>query len=105
MVSEAVGEGGFDFDFDFGRSALDPRLCGGEDGLEYLGVAGTAAQVALEPVADVLFGGVGVLAEEGGGVDQEAGNADPALEGGLVDERLLEAAELAGPGQALDGGQ
>src|SRR4051794_20570576 len=65
---------------------------GGQYGFEDLGVAGTAAEVALEPVPDLLFRRVRVLPQEGRRVHQEAGDADTALQRRLLDELLLQLA-------------
>src|SRR3954462_7827731 len=53
-------------------------------------VAGAAAEVALEPVADLFLARVRVAPEEVGGGHDHAGRAVAALERVVVPERLLE---------------
>src|SRR5207248_4104622 len=67
-------------------------------------VARAAADVALEAVADLLLGGLRVLVEQRAGGDDHPRRAEAALQAVLVPESLLDGMELAGLGDALDGG-
>src|SRR6266550_8605302 len=60
------------------------------DRLDDVVVAGTAAEVALEPHADLLLGRVGVALEQLLGRHDHARRAEPALETMLVPEGLLQ---------------
>src|SRR5207248_7983587 len=66
-------------------------------------VAGAAAEVALEPHADLLLRRVGVALEQLLGRHDHAGRAEPALEAMLVPEGLLQGMERRSLGEALDG--
>jgi hypothetical protein len=44
-----------------------------------------------------------VALEQGGGGDQQAGRAEPALQATVLDERVLERGQVAVIGKALDG--
>jgi hypothetical protein len=52
-------------------------------------IAGTAAEVAGQPVADTPFVGVGLCVKQRLGGQQESRGADAALERGILQERLL----------------
>ena len=89
-------------------STVDPwRICtaAAADRLHDVLVAGAAAEVALEPVADLVLGGVRVLAQQVEAGHDHARGAVAALQPvGLV-ERLLQRVQrcaLPGVGQALD---
>ena len=79
-------------------SAADAH--GAEDAL----VAGAAAEVARQPLPDLVVGGVGVALEQRRGRHDEPRRAEPALQPVLGLERGLHRAELAVGGEALDGG-
>ena len=66
-------------------------------------VAGAAAEVALDAVAHLILGGVGVVPEEVDRLHDHAGRAVPALECVVVVEGLLHGVQLAVPLEALDG--
>jgi len=66
-------------------------------------IAGAAAEIAIERVADFLLGGVGVAFEELAGSHDHAGGAEAALEAVLVPESLLDGVEVAIGGEAFDG--
>ena len=57
-------------------------------------VAGAAAQVARQPVADFLLAGVGVALQERLGRDHHAGRADTALQAGVLQQLLLHRVQL-----------
>ena len=63
------------------------------DGADDGGVAGAAAEGVFEGDFDVVFAGVGVLVEEGGGGHDEAGDAEAALDCAVPDEFELERSE------------
>ena len=65
-------------------------------------VAGAAAEVALEPVADLLLGRVRVLLQQRDRRHDEARRAEAALQRVLLVERLLHRVQLAVRGEALD---
>ena len=73
------------------------------DRLDDVHVAGAAAEVAADPLADLRLGRVGVLAEQPGGLHDHPRGAEAALEAVLVPERLLERMEGGAVGHALDG--
>src|SRR5262245_32590226 len=60
------------------------------------------AQVAGQPVAYLGIGRIRVLLEQGLAGDEEARRADPALQGGVLQELLLQGMERLSLGQALD---
>ncbi len=88
------------------RLRIDPplHLGGVEHRLDDVVVAGATAQVALQPVADLLLGGVGVLGQQAGGGHDHPRGAVAALEAMVVPEGLLDRMELAVRGHALDRG-
>ena len=67
-------------------------------------VAGAAAQVAFEAVADLFFCGVGVFVEEANGGHDHAWCAVAALEAVVFHEGLLHGVHDAVDGEAFDGG-
>ena len=66
-------------------------------------ISGAAADVALEAVADLLLGRVGIAIDDLLGRHDHAGRAEAALQSVLVPESLLHRVELAVSGQAFDG--
>src|SRR5919205_2894446 len=68
-------------------------------------VAGAAAEVALQPLADLAVGGVGVVGQDADGGHHHARGAEPALQAVLLAEGPLHRVHLAvGTGQALERG-
>src|SRR6185503_11821895 len=67
-------------------------------------VAGAAAQVAGQPVAQLGLARVGVLLQQRLGGHQEARRADAALQRRVLDELALQRMQLVALGHALDGG-
>src|SRR4029077_18521807 len=65
-------------------------------------VAGTAAEVALEPQSDLLLGRGGVALEQLLRRHDHARGAEAALEAMLIPERLLQRMERRSVCQALD---
>src|SRR5207249_8556568 len=66
-------------------------------------VSGAAAEVALQPLPDLVLGGKWVLLEQVGRRHDEAGGAVSALQAVLVPERLLDRVQSpVGPRQPLD---
>src|ERR1051326_5910733 len=73
------------------------------DRLEDVHVAGAAAEVALQALADLVLGRVRVLLQQVGRRHDEAGRAVPALQAVLIPEGLLDRVELTVFGHAFDG--
>ncbi len=73
------------------------------DGLHDVVVAGAAAQLPREPVADLLLGGVRVVVEQPAGGEHHPRRAEPALQAVAVHEALLDRIEHAVALHALDG--
>src|SRR5437667_5286962 len=71
---------------------------GGDDVL----VAGTAAEVALDGVADLVVGRIGVARQKVGGGHDHARRTEAALEAMLLPERGLERMEVVPGREALD---
>src|SRR6266550_7209740 len=67
-------------------------------------VAGAAAEVAGQGPAHVFLGRVGIGVEQDLGGQHHARGAEPALQPVFLLEALLQRVQLAGGGQALDGG-
>ena len=69
-------------------------------------VAGAAAEVALlvEPVADLLAGGAGIVLQQDLGADDEAGRAEAALGAAVGHPGHLQRVHVAQGADALDGG-
>src|SRR5438067_837479 len=76
----------------------------GLDGLDNVLIAGAAAEVALEPLADLRLGRRGVLVEQADDRHDHPGGAEAALQRVLLVERLLDGMQLAVLRQALDRG-
>ena len=72
------------------------------DGVEDLGVAGAAAEVAGELLADDVVARVRDALEQRRGRDDEAGRAEAALHGARVDERLLDPVQPVLAAQPFD---
>src|SRR3954468_831253 len=80
-------------------------LCRGPDGVDDPLVAGAAAQVPGECLADLLVGGFGVLRQERGHRDDESGGAETALQPVMLRKRSLHLGQFAvRPCKTLDGG-
>src|SRR5215210_6491460 len=75
---------------------------GDADCVDDVPVTRAAADVALEPLPDLLRRRLRVLAQQGSGAHQHPGGAVAALERVTVAERLLQRRELAAGRQALD---
>src|SRR5262249_33939046 len=65
-------------------------------------VSGAPAEVAGQPVADLGLGRVELPLEQGVAGHEESRRADAALEGGVLEEALLQGMERLALGQALD---
>src|SRR3954462_12583794 len=74
----------------------------GPDRVDDVPVAGAAAAVAPEALADLVVGRPRIALEQGGRGDQHAGRAVAALEGVVVGERPLQRRQLVARGEALD---
>ena len=66
-------------------------------------IAGAAAEIAFEAVADLFVGRIGIALEQLLGRHDHAGSAEAALEAMLVPEGFLHGVELAVGGEAFDG--
>jgi hypothetical protein len=87
---------------------LHASLSGGGrfDRVDNVLISGAAAEIALQAVANLLVGRVGVPRQNLFGAEDHAGCTETALKTVLVPERFLHGVEFAvGGGQALDGGQ
>src|SRR5918996_3555417 len=85
--------------------ASAPHVRGGRlNRLDDVVVAGAAAQVALEPLADLGFGGRRVALHQVDRAHDHAGRAEAALQPVMLAERRLHRVQLAVLRQALDGG-
>ena len=71
--------------------------------LDDVDVAGAAAEVAGDGVANLVVGGLGLLLEESVAGHQHAGRAEAALQPVLLKEALLQRMELAVLFEAFDG--
>src|SRR5215218_4008485 len=86
-----------------------PRLLVGigisslENSLAHAGIGAAAAEVTGQPLVDLAEARVRVLVEQGLGGHDEAGRAEAALLGVVLDEGRLERMELGGPAEPLDG--
>src|SRR3984893_19116362 len=80
------------------------RLGGRLDSLDDEVVAGAAAEVPGQHLADLLARRCGLLAEERAGAHDDPGGAVAALEPVLGPEGLLHRMQAVGGGDALDGG-
>src|SRR5262245_5955364 len=74
------------------------------DGLDDVVVAGAATEVALQLVADQLFGRLGIALQHLLGGHDHPGGAEAALEAVLFPEALLDGMQLAVFGEPLDRG-
>ena len=74
----------------------------GGDGVDDLGVAGAAAEVAGDRLADVLVDRRAALVEIGAGRHEHARRADAALGAAVLQECLLERVQATGRREALD---
>ena len=84
------------------------RSRGIEHGSHDFIVARAAAQVARQPVADLVFGRLRILVEQRFRRDQKAGRADSALKRGVFEEFLLQrvqAFRLRKPFDRVDAGR
>src|SRR5256885_16735968 len=77
-------------------------LGGQQDAIDDALVARAPADVARQRLADLLLAGVGVIAEERGGLHDKPRRAETALETVRIPHRLLQRPQLAVRGQALD---
>src|SRR5262249_35023897 len=73
-----------------------------DDRLDHLRVAGAAAQVAGDGVADVVLGRLRVLRQQGGGGHEDAGNTESALRDAVTHECLLHGNQPAAARESLD---
>ena len=73
------------------------------DGVEDLLIAGAAAEVARERLADLVVARIRAAGEQVRRRDDEPRRAEAALDGARLDEGLLHAVQAAALGQALDG--
>src|SRR4051812_35792227 len=78
-------------------------LASPDDGLEDFHVAGAAAEIAGEAVADVGLGRLRRSIEQVDGGDDHARRADAALRAAAGDERLLHGVQLLAARDAFDG--
>src|SRR6185436_20269906 len=81
------------------RSSIAQSLCGIERGRDDRHIAGAAADVATEKLAQVLLGRVGDLAKIPVERHQDAGGAEAALQRVMAAERFLQHREAAGFGR------
>src|SRR5262249_40862998 len=75
---------------------------GGLNGVDDMLVARAPAEVAFEPVPDLLLARVGLAREQLTAGHDHARGAEPALEAVLRPERVLEGVQLAVLSQSLD---
>ena len=82
------------------------HLCGIHDGVHERDVprATTGVPVELEPIPDLLAGGVRVAVQEGLRRDDKAGGAEPALGPSVFDPGLLDGVKSLRCADPLDGG-
>ncbi len=73
------------------------------DGLDDVDVAGAAAEVAGDRLANLVVGRIGIAFEEGDGGHHHAGRAEAALQAMLLEEALLHRMQDAALLQPLDG--
>ena len=102
----AVLDGGHRTALLSGSAALEAALHRARTGrhrLDDVVVARAPAEVALEPEADLLLGGVRVVAEDVDRLHDHPRCAEAALEGVVLVERLLHRVQRAVLGDALDG--
>src|SRR5579863_8468850 len=66
-------------------------------------IAGAAAEIAFQPVADLLFGGIRIIGQKLLGAEHHAWGTKAALQAVLVPEGFLDRIEFAVGGDTLDG--
>ena len=71
-------------------------------GFYYIDIAGAAAEVAFEPVIDLLVRGPRIVLEHCGNGHDHPRGAESALQGVTVGERLLHRVQFAVFGKAFD---
>src|SRR5689334_1859270 len=71
-------------------------------GLDDVVVASAPAEVALEPVPDVVLARIGVVATQVGRTHDHARRAEPALQTVVLLKRRLHRVQRAAAGEALD---
>jgi choline dehydrogenase-like flavoprotein len=86
-----------------GASSLGVVGAGGACRCGDLLVSGASAEVPGECVGELVVGGVGVVAEGGEGAQDLPGEAEPALEGVVVPELLLDGVEGVVLGESVKG--
>jgi hypothetical protein len=74
------------------------------DSADYLVVPGAPAEIAGEPVSDVVLRWIWIAVEQRLGRDDEARRADATLERGIFKEALLNGMQAVRFGDAFDGG-
>src|SRR5690606_20256649 len=72
-------------------------------GFDNVMISGAAADIALEPFADLLLAGVRLALGQIDRAHDHAGRAEAALQPVVLAERLLHGMQLAVAGQALNG--
>src|SRR4051812_23310358 len=85
-----------------GASSLGVVGAGGACRCCDLLVSGASAEVPGECLGEVVVGGVGVVAEGGEGAQDLPGEAEPALEGVVVPELLLDGVEGVVFGESVE---
>src|ERR1043166_3471569 len=83
-------------------SAFILALHGADDRVEDFHVAGAAAEIAGESLADVGLGRARRTFEEADGGEHHAGRADAALRAAALDQRLLHGVEALAVGDTFD---
>ena len=73
------------------------------NGLDDVVVAGAAAEIAFQPLADLLLGGIRVALHQVDRAHDHAGRTEAALQPVMLAERRLHRVQLAVFGQAFDG--
>src|SRR4029077_8840932 len=73
------------------------------DGFDDVDIAGAAAEIAGDRLADLRLARIGVLLQEGVAGQHHAGRAVAALEAMLLPEAFLDRMELAVLGEPFDG--
>jgi hypothetical protein len=71
--------------------------------LHDLHITRAAADISMEPAADLLFGGVGIFIQEGFGRQDHPRGAETALHGKMIDESLLQGVQVPFFSQPFDG--
>src|SRR3954469_8156888 len=96
----AFGRRGRDDGRRFRRAQLAGRLL---DGLDDVHVARAAAQIAADPLADLVLARLRVLVEQPGRLHDHPGRTEAALEAVLIPEGLLERVEVGAVRHTFDG--